>query len=168
ALSDAVLAKIATKARRQLADERNTRRAQEGCCQRPLGGKRQKSSQFYFSGMPTIVNAEGNDASDYFTYISAMDAGLEGNSYILQAQNWEGTVAPAGVYTITLSKASFMNMMQWKAPAEDIVLTVEIIVTGIDNINADANAVIYDIHGRRVEKMEKGIYIVNGKKVIKK
>ncbi len=97
-----------------------------------------------------------------------MDAGLEGNSYILQAQNWEGTVAPAGVYTITLSKASFMNMMQWKAPAEDIVLTVEIIVTGIDNINADANAVIYDIHGRRVEKMEKGIYIVNGKKVIKK
>ncbi len=124
--------------------------------------------EFYFSGMPTIVNAEGNDASDYFTYISAMDAGLEGNSYILQAQNWEGTVAPAGVYTITLSKASFMNMMQWKAPAEDIVLTVEIIVTGIDNINADANAVIYDIHGRRVEKMEKGIYIVNGKKVIKK
>ncbi|MBR3859610.1 MAG: hypothetical protein IKJ18_06320, partial [Bacteroidaceae bacterium] len=125
-------------------------------------------AEFYFSGMPTIVNAEGNDASDYFTYISAMDAGLEGNSYILQAQNWEGTVAPAGVYTITLSKASFMNMMQWKAPAEDIVLTVEIIVTGIDNINADANAVIYDIHGRRVEKMEKGIYIVNGKKVIKK
>ncbi len=125
-------------------------------------------AEFYFSGMPTIVNAEGNDASGYFTYISAMDAGLEGNSYILQAQNWEGTVAPAGVYTITLSKASFMNMMQWKAPAEDIVLTVEIIVTGIDNINADANAVIYDIHGRRVEKMEKGIYIVNGKKVIKK
>ena len=41
-------------------------------------------------------------------------------------------------------------------------------VVGIDNINADADAVIYDIHGRRVEKMEKGIYIVNGKKVIKK
>lgn len=29
------------------------------------------------------------------------------------------------------------------------------------------NAVIYDLAGRRVEKMEKGIYIVNGKKVIR-
>ena len=27
--------------------------------------------------------------------------------------------------------------------------------------------VIYDLTGRRVEKMEKGIYIVNGKKVVK-
>ena len=29
------------------------------------------------------------------------------------------------------------------------------------------NVVIYDLQGRRVEKMEKGIYIVNGKKIIK-
>ena len=29
------------------------------------------------------------------------------------------------------------------------------------------NVVIYDLLGRRVEKMEKGIYIVNGKKIIK-
>ena len=49
-------------------------------------------------------------------------------------------------------------------------LTVTInLPQGIDTINADSNAVIYDIHGRRVTKMEKGgIYIVNGKKVIKK
>ena len=39
---------------------------------------------------------------------------------------------------------------------------------GIDNINADAETVIYDIHGRRVTEMTKGVYIVNGKKVIKK
>jgi len=40
--------------------------------------------------------------------------------------------------------------------------------TGIDQlINANGEVVIYDLAGRRVEKMEKGIYIVNGKKVIR-
>ena len=40
--------------------------------------------------------------------------------------------------------------------------------TGIDQlINANGEVVIYDLSGRRVEKMEKGIYIVNGKKVVK-
>ena len=40
--------------------------------------------------------------------------------------------------------------------------------TGIDQlINANGELVIYDLSGRRVEKMEKGIYIVNGKKVVK-
>ena len=37
----------------------------------------------------------------------------------------------------------------------------------IENIEAETETVIYDLSGRRVEKMEKGIYIVNGKKVIK-
>ncbi len=41
--------------------------------------------------------------------------------------------------------------------------------TSIENalINTE-NAVIYDLAGRRVEKMEKGIYIVNGRKVVVK
>ena len=39
---------------------------------------------------------------------------------------------------------------------------------GIDNIEADSKTVIYDLSGRRVNEMVKGIYIVNGKKVIKK
>ena len=40
-------------------------------------------------------------------------------------------------------------------------------VTGIETITTNAETVIYDLSGRRVEKMEKGIYIVNGKKIIK-
>ena len=44
----------------------------------------------------------------------------------------------------------------------------EITVTGINGIDADANVVIYDLSGRRVEKAVKGIYIVNGKKVFVK
>ena len=40
--------------------------------------------------------------------------------------------------------------------------------TGIENINANVETVIYDLQGRRVEKAVKGIYIVNGKKVVVK
>ena len=41
--------------------------------------------------------------------------------------------------------------------------------TAIDNsqLTIDNSAIIYDLAGRRVEKMEKGIYIVNGRKVIR-
>lgn len=43
--------------------------------------------------------------------------------------------------------------------------------TGIEDINgmenAAGNAVIYDLSGRRVQGAQKGIYIINGKKVIK-
>ena len=39
--------------------------------------------------------------------------------------------------------------------------------TGIESVELNGELVIYDLAGRRVEKMEKGIYIVNGKKVIK-
>ena len=41
--------------------------------------------------------------------------------------------------------------------------------TAIDGIEAEstANVVVYDLVGRRVQKAQKGLYIVNGKKVIK-
>jgi hypothetical protein len=40
--------------------------------------------------------------------------------------------------------------------------------TGIEDAElTNDNVVIYDLAGRRVEKMEKGIYIVNGRKVIR-
>ena len=42
--------------------------------------------------------------------------------------------------------------------------------TGIENDNFESNniAIIYDLTGRRVEKVEKGIYIINKKKVVVK
>ena len=43
-----------------------------------------------------------------------------------------------------------------------VTVTVE---NGIANVEIQENTVIYDLTGRRVEKMQKGIYIVNGKKV---
>ena len=40
--------------------------------------------------------------------------------------------------------------------------------TGVERVVVEEATVIYDLLGRRVEKMEKGIYIVNGKKVLVK
>lgn len=70
---------------------------------------------------------------------------------------------------------------QWSMPATSVeeidALIAELVAarkafvddaTGINNINVNVEAVIYDIHGRRVSTMEKGIYIVNGRKVIVK
>ena len=40
--------------------------------------------------------------------------------------------------------------------------------TSIDAVDTEAqNAVIYDLSGRRTKKVSKGVYIVNGKKVIR-
>ena len=45
---------------------------------------------------------------------------------------------------------------------------VEYSTTGIDTISDDGKpAVIYNLRGHRVEQMDKGVYIVNGKKVVK-
>ncbi|MBQ8277029.1 MAG: hypothetical protein IJY00_01075 [Bacteroidaceae bacterium] len=43
------------------------------------------------------------------------------------------------------------------------------IANGIDGVSTDSNngQVIYDLQGRRVNKLSKGLYIVNGKKVIR-
>ena len=124
--------------------------------------------EFYLNGDPSIVDAKGEDASMYFQYLPG--AWYDGsNSYIFMPMDWNGNAAPEGIYTITLAKSAFAVYNTYVAPAEDIVLTVQIVAdpTGINNINAAAELVIYDLSGRRVEKMEKGIYIVNGKKVIK-
>ena len=115
---------------------------------------------FYYQGDPTIVDAEGNDALADFEF------GLDesGTSYFFVGMK-------AGIYTITLAKASFLKYLSYKAPAEDIVLTVKIVTEGegIDNISVDADTVIYDLSGKRVQgnvkSLERGIYIVNGKKV---
>lgn len=38
--------------------------------------------------------------------------------------------------------------------------------TGISDVTVDADTVVYDLFGRKVSTMQKGVYIVNGKKVL--
>lgn len=56
------------------------------------------------------------------------------------------------------------------APVLRIMTRGEEDTTAIDSavLNAQPSSVIYDLLGRRVEKMDKGIYIVNGRKVVVK
>ena len=53
-------------------------------------------------------------------------------------------------------------------PAQSIGVRFEDGTTDIEHstLNSQPSTLIYDLMGRRVEKMEKGIYIVNGKKVV--
>lgn len=46
-------------------------------------------------------------------------------------------------------------------------LDIDVVPTGINSIDADANAnAIFDLSGRRVQQPQKGVYIVNGKKIM--
>ena len=67
------------------------------------------------------------------------------------------TVKPSRCYlTVTGSTAPMFSLERGEGTTsiEDAELTID-------------NVVIYDLAGRRIEKMERGIYIVNGKKVIR-
>ena len=80
------------------------------------------------------------------------------------------------LYTVNLDQAegtAFINYaykayLPKNTAAESISLRIEG-TTGIENaeIRNEKSAMIYDLMGRRVAKMAKGVYIVNGKKVVK-
>ena len=140
---------------------------------------------------PVIVTAEEAKAytftsTDATATVSATNE-LEGTLYpklITAAENTTYYVLAAkegvaGLYKATLNQSegtAFLNN------ANKVYLPVATVAaeapamfslgrgegtTSIEQVAADAELVIYDLAGRRVEKMEKGIYIVNGKKVIK-
>lgn len=131
---------------------------------------------------PTIVTAKGTYAANNVaiaatesTYengqlvgtYKAMEA-LE-NSYVLQkhddrvafylVNNTKPTVKPFRAYI----KPQSTNAKQF------IKVVFDGEATGIKEINSDnTKAEIFDLSGRRVAKAQKGVYIINGKKVIKK
>ena len=131
---------------------------------------------------PTIVTAKGTYSADYVdiaatksTYengqlvgtYKAMEA-IE-NSYVLQkhddrvafylVNNTKPMVKPFRAYI----KPQSTNAKQF------IKVVFDGEATGIKEITSDnTKAEIFDLSGRRVAKAQKGVYIINGKKVIKK
>jgi hypothetical protein len=67
-----------------------------------------------------------------------------------------------GDYIVWFKLNSYYNSLYNKASAIDP--TVDINDIEADN---EANGIIYDLSGRKVSKTGNGIYIINGKKVIK-
>ncbi len=98
---------------------------------------------------------------------------IEGDAYVLAKPEGKSI----GLYRANLTDGKFLNNAN-KAylPATAVTGNAPMFsfdrgegTTGIENsgLNVENSALIYDLLGRRVEKMEKGIYIVNGKKVIR-
>ena len=76
----------------------------------------------------------------------------------------------AGVYTLAIPKYIFTNAETGEVfEGAKFLFTVDGTLSGIGNVNAeDGNQVIYDLNGRRVKNAVKGVYIINGKKVLVK
>ena len=82
------------------------------------------------------------------------------------------TVDQNGLVTIVGSGDTEVRVVAPSGVEASISVGVEILddddVDGIKSVESEAKSVIYDLQGRRVQKMEKGLYIVNGKKVLVK
>ena len=110
-----------------------------------------------------IGDKGGNIAKD--GSVVEMGEGHRGWQYV----EVEGIVKD-GTLTITVSSSAQAEHM-WSNADEFELYYVgggDPEYTNIENINAEVETVIYDLSGRRVQKMEKGIYIVNGRKMIVK
>ena len=90
-------------------------------------------------------------AGNYYGYVAAQNKIVKANTTL--------TVKPYRAY-FTSEKAAAAVTLRFTRGDE----TTEISAAELD---VQPATVIYDLAGRRVEKMEKGIYIVNGKKVIR-
>ena len=108
------------------------------------------------------------------------DVALGGITGLAQVINHVFPVLPVGILTIVMNVPLFL--LGWKYSGFQLLAgsLVSMLVgstfawftdsvsTGINTINVASELVIYDLSGRRVTEMVKGIYIVNGVKVIKK
>ena len=130
------------------------------------------------------LSAFGVLVDEFIAFAQSMDAKYnEWKAELMACNEVQDTTTTASEEAV----AAFAEVLekhssyQWSMPATSVeeidALIAELVAarkafiddaTGINNINVNVEAVIYDIHGRRVSTMEKGIYIVNGRKVIVK
>ena len=119
-----------------------------------------------FSGSGA-VSASATNVSGAMTGVFATST-VPVNSYVLQKQDANvGFFKVTGAKTINPFRAYLTA--SGNAPSLSIIFPEDNDVTGISEIekmkNAD-NVTIFDLQGRKVAQPQKGLYIVNGKKVI--
>ncbi len=112
-------------------------------------------------------NVEGNlfvAATEEIASLPSVDG--EYTNYILNKKNGVLGFYKANGRKVAAGKA-YLKMLTGSGAAEFIGFDGE--VTAIESLTADkANNEIFDLQGRRVAKAAKGVYIVNGKKVVLK
>ncbi len=92
-------------------------------------------------------------------------------SYPTETKSWETTTVSLKAYAGKTIKLAFVytstddNAGTWEIKNLSVISAT----SGIDAVEAaDAEEAIFDLAGRRVAKAEKGVYIINGKKVLVK
>ena len=106
------------------------------------------------------------DDSNYYYYGLSLNASSELSSVGFYWMNPTGAAFTNGAHKayLKLAKATFSPSMVMSAfPFNGSATGIDKIATG-----ADTTKTVYDLSGRRVNKAIKGIYIVNGKKVLVK
>ena len=91
------------------------------------------------------------------------DAGYEAVISVKAGEDDVEVTAEAGTY----DEQQYTHFFTMPASAVTVTVTFKV-ASGINAVKADAleNAVIYNMQGVRVDKAQKGLYIVNGKKVV--
>ena len=110
-------------------------------------------------GTVTIVKPEGTTKSV---------AGKSIKIKVTDLASGYKVVAKSGDTEITLNDGDHNEYdYYFEMPEGDVTISIEL-ATGINSIAADKmkDATIYTISGQRVEKAQKGLYIINGKKVV--
>lgn len=123
------------------------------------------ATNFQISGYPTTAPAELTAGALVGTY---EDTSAPDGSYVLQNQGGK-----VGFYLVDTNVASpFVRANRAYLVAPDNTGRVKAYIfgnnaDGIQNVNVEAgDAVIFNIAGQRVNDVSKGVYIVNGKKVV--
>ena len=120
-----------------------------------------EATTFNFTVTTNVAKIEGNDLVGTIETVAKT-----GTPYTLQSYNDGVAFKQYTGDNLTGFKAYLV--VEGNAQAIRVTRGDEEGTTSIDNAQLTIdNVVIYDLAGRRVEKMEKGIYIVNGKKVIR-
>ena len=118
------------------------------------------------------VLAAGNVSSDWSGNLlkgSTADTEVTGEGYVLSTVK-----SVTGFYAAKLTDGKFKNnagKAYLPKPAEASARFISLdfgTETAIESVESvENNAAVYDLSGRRVQKAQKGLYIVNGKKVVK-
>ena len=106
-------------------------------------------------------------SGDLFVVLYSLDQNTFSNGYIVNipvavAEN--AVSSEAHIYNI---RTATVKAVSHTLSDVAFALNVANDDNSITPLNSQSSTEVYDLMGRRVEKMEKGIYIVNGKKVIK-
>ena len=115
--------------------------------------------------IPNSVTSIGNGAFYHCTGLTSVTCYAENVPSTGSNAFDSSNMGNATLYVPTASIDAYKTTEPWSG-----FKVIEGIETGIKDIktNATSSSPIYDLHGRRVEKTTKGLYIVNGNKVMMK